>query len=178
MRFGIRPAIFEDIEPLCDLIHTSARELAREHYTSEQIEKALHGAWGVDSQLIRDGTYFVVENGGMLVGCGGWSRRKTMFGSDAHSGREPVLLDSMTEAARIRAFFVHPKFARQGIGRLLLNHCEMEAKRQGFSSAELVATLPGVRFYLACGYEVTGRNEYKLCDNVTIEFAAMRKPSL
>src|SRR5688500_8082696 len=115
-----RNATIEDVGALGELIGASARELGKRDYTLQQIEAALKGAWGVDRQLIVDKTYFVVEAEKKLVGCGGWSRRKTLFGSDAHAGREPELLDPRKDAARIRAFFVHPDFARRGIGRKLL----------------------------------------------------------
>jgi GNAT superfamily N-acetyltransferase len=176
--FKIRTATLDDVDGLRGLIERSARELAREDYTSEQIEAALKAAWGVDTQLLRDGTYFVVESDRRLVACGGWSRRKTLFGSDAHANREPELLDPVTEAARIRAFFVHPAFARRGIGRKLLELCESEAKKEGFTRAELVATLPGVKLYQACGYAVIERKEYPLDGLLSIEFVLMRKDAL
>ena len=176
--FRIRNATLEDVCALCELIERSARQLGQHDYTREQIEGALKGAWGVDTQLIRDGTYFVVESDRRLVACGGWSRRKTLFGSDAHASREPALLDPAKEAARIRAFFVHPDFARRGIGRMLLEHCESEAKKEGFTRAELVATLPGEKFYQACGYFVIERKDFPLDGALSIEFVLMRKDSL
>lgn len=175
MDLKIRNATLEDVAELRELIQKSARELGRADYTPEQIEAALRGAWGVDTQLIRDETYFVVENGRKLVACGGWSRRKTLFGSDSRTDRAPQLLNPKEDAARIRAFFVHPNYARQGIGRMLLKRCEAEATRAGFRAAELVATLPGVRLYAACGYEEVERKEYALGDGVSIEFVRMRK---
>jgi N-acetylglutamate synthase-like GNAT family acetyltransferase len=171
----IRNATIEDVDALRELIEASARELGKRDYTPEQIEAALKGAWGVDTQLIRDKTYFVVEADKKLAGCGGWSRRKTLFGSDARAGREPELLEPHKDAARIRAFFVHPDFARRGIGRKLLERCEAEAKKEGFTRAELAATLPGVRLYEACGYEKVERMEYPLGEGVTIDFVTMRK---
>jgi GNAT superfamily N-acetyltransferase len=171
----MRVANLRDAGPLRELIEESARGLGKGDYSTEQIEAALKGAWGVDTQLIRDGTYFVVEVGGRLAGCGGWSRRKTLFGGDAQPGREAELLDARKDAARIRAFFVHPDFARRGLGRMLLERCEEEAKREKFRSAELVATLPGVRLYSACGYEEVGRKEYEIGRGVMIEFVTMRK---
>jgi N-acetylglutamate synthase-like GNAT family acetyltransferase len=174
----IRTAKLDDVGALRELIERSARELGGGDYAPEQIEAALRGAWGVDTQLIHDKTYFVVESGGELAACGGWSRRKTLFGSDAHASREPELLSPGKDAARIRAFFVHPDFARRGIGRMLLERCELEAKKEGFTRAELVATLPGVRLYEACGYERLERKEYPLEDGITIEFVRMRKAKL
>ncbi|OZB21704.1 MAG: GNAT family N-acetyltransferase [Acidiphilium sp. 34-64-41] len=120
----------------------------------EQIA-ASHMIMGLDTQLVEDGTYFVVENHGGIVGCGGWSRRATLFGGD-HSGelRDSALLDPSRDGAKIRAMYTHPDFARQGIGRLILSRCEHEASSEGFSSAELMATLSGQLLYLACGYEI------------------------
>ena len=178
MNLRLRTATLGDVETLRELIAQSARELGREDYTAKQIEAALKGAWGVDTELIRDGTYFVVERDGRLAACGGWSRRKTLFGSDTHAGREPGLLDPKTDAARIRAFFVHPDFARQGIGRMLLARCEEEAKSHGFTRAVLVATLPGVRLYETCGYDEIERKEYPLEEGEMIEFVTMRKAKL
>ena len=174
----IRHATLEDVPQLQQIIAESARSLGSRDYSNTQIEAALQSAWGVDTQLIRDGTYFVVESEGRMAGCGGWSRRKTLFGGDAQAGREPALLDPKKDAARIRAFFVHPDFARRGIGRTLLERCEIEARREGFTSAELVATLPGVRLYAACGYEVVERRDYSLEGGVKIEFVTMRRSLL
>ena len=174
----IRAAKIGDIAALEELIRLSARQLGRGHYSEEQIESALEGAWGVDTQLIRDGTFFVVETEGKLAACGGWSRRKTLFGSDAMVGREAELLIPGRDAARIRAFFVHPDFARRGLGRRLLEHCEAEARREGFTAAELVATLPGVQLYAACGYREVERKEYLLRDGISIEFVSMKRSLL
>jgi GNAT superfamily N-acetyltransferase len=174
--FTIRQATLDDVSQLRRLIADSARTLARGDYSSIQIEAALRGAWGVDTQLIRDGTYFIVEVGRSLAACGGWSRRRTLFGSDTQVGREPDLLDPRKDAARIRAFFVHPDFARQGIGSRLLERCEAAAQAEGFSSAELVATLPGERLYRRFGYEVMERREYELGEgNIRIEFVRMAR---
>ena len=178
MELAIRIATLEDAGALQELIAISARELGKRDYTLQQIEAALKGAWGVDTQLIRDKTYFVVEWNGRLAACGGWSRRKTLFGSDAHADREPELLEPRKDAARIRAFFVHPEFARRGIGRRLLERCETEAKKEGFIRAELAATLPGVRLYEACGYDEIERKKYPLEDGEMIEFVMMRKARL
>jgi N-acetylglutamate synthase-like GNAT family acetyltransferase len=171
----LRVARMDDVAGLEELIRESARELGKSDYAEEQIEAALQGAWGVDTQLIRDGTYFVVEREEKLVACGGWSRRRTLFGGDTQAGRDSELLDVSKDAARIRAFFVHPDFARRGIGRMLLERCEAEALREGFKVAELVATLPGVRLYAACGYEEVERRQYELPGGVGIEFVTMRR---
>jgi GNAT superfamily N-acetyltransferase len=160
------------------LIATSARGLGADDYRAEQIEAALQGAWGVDTEIIRDGTYFVGVEDGKLVICGGWSRRATSFGGDAYEGRESRLLDAKTEAARIRAFFVHPSRARQGLGGRLLTICEAEARAEGFTAAELVATLPGERFYARYGYVGRARRTYPLPGGQSIDFVPMRRAPL
>lgn len=147
-----RKAKLADIEQLSELIETSARHLALSDYTPEQIEAALGTVWGVDEELIRDQTYFVVEsNKGVFAGCGGWSKRKKLFGASQENERSP-LLDSRVDSARIRAFFVHPEFTRRGIGREIIHLCELEAIAAGFKKMELMATLPGYRLYRSCGY--------------------------
>jgi GNAT superfamily N-acetyltransferase len=173
--FALRAAILEDVPILERLVGESARGLSRQDYTEQQIEAALGTALGVDSQLIRDGTYFVVEAGGEVVGCGGWSWRATLFGGDAQGGRRADALDPARDAARIRAFFVRPDWARRGIGRALLERCEAEASARGFRFAELMATLPGERLYGALGYRGEERIEHRLSGGVTIEFVPMRK---
>jgi putative intracellular protease/amidase/GNAT superfamily N-acetyltransferase len=171
----LRTATLADVEALSALIPASVRGLSRGDYDDEQIEAALGTAFGVDSQLIRDGTYFVAEVDGEIVGCGGWSRRRTLFGGDRQPGREPTLLDPAHEPAKIRAFFVHPEHARRGIGRALLARCEDEAQKAGFSTAEMMATLPGVRLYRALGYSPIERVAHPLRPGLSIEFMAMRK---
>jgi GNAT superfamily N-acetyltransferase len=175
MTSSLRKATLEDRAALEVLIAESARGLSRSDYTNEQIEAALGAAFGVDSELIRDGTYFVAESEGRIVGCGGWSRRRTLFGGDAQPGRVSELLDPTRDSARIRAFFVQPDWARRGIARAILERCESEAREHGFRSAELLATLPGERFYRAMGYAGRERVEHRLDDCVTIDFVPMRK---
>ncbi|HMK86048.1 MAG TPA: GNAT family N-acetyltransferase [Steroidobacteraceae bacterium] len=160
---------------LVTLIARSARGLSVGDYRPSQVEAALRGAFGVDTQLVDDGTYYVAEENGIPVGCGGWSFRATLFGSDARAGRDTALLDPRTQAARIRAFFVEPTEARRGIGSLLLERCEREARSRGFSRVELMATLPGVKLYAARGYVGTERVRYDLGDGVSIDFVPMRK---
>jgi GNAT superfamily N-acetyltransferase len=171
----LRRAVEADRAVLEDLIARSARELSAHDYTPQQIEGALRGAFGVDSQLVRDGTYFVVEADGRIVGCGGWSRRRTLFGGDAHAARDAAELDPRVDAAKIRAFFVDPEHARQGIGRTILEHCESEARACGFSRFELMATLPGARLYAAFGYEPGVPVQHALGPGLTIEFVPMHK---
>ena len=157
------------------MIAASARELSRGDYTEAQIEAALGGAFGVDTQLIDDGTYFAVVAGDEIVACGGWSFRGTLFGADGHAGRSAAQLDPARDAARIRAFFIRPDWARRGLGRALLERCENAARARGFRRAELMATLPGHRLYKACGYAGEERRTYPLRDGVTIDFIPMSK---
>ncbi len=170
-----RLATLEDVPELERLIALSARSLASSDYSAEQIEAALGSAWGVDRQLILDQTYFVALEGASLVAGGGWSRRAALFGADALTRAEPRLLDPGREAARIRAFFVHPAWARRGLGRLLLARCEAEARAAGFHSAELVATLPGERLYATCGYQRLAALDHRLPGGIPITFVSMRK---
>lgn len=107
---------------------------------------------GLDRQLVRDGTYFIVETEGRIAGCGGWSRRGTLYGGDHTSGRDPALLDPATDPARVRAMYTHPDYTRRGVGRLILELCETAARAEGFSRLELMATLSGRALYSTCGY--------------------------
>ncbi len=173
--FHLRHAILSDLAEIERLIALSARALSASDYSPEQIEGALRGAFGVDTQLIHDGTYFLVEHGAQLVGCGGWSRRRTLFGGDARADRDATELDPRTEAAKIRAFFIHPDFARRGIGTILLDRCEQDARTCGFSRFELMATLPGVRLYAARGYVAGEPILWPLGDGLTINFVPMTK---
>src|SRR5207253_3790861 len=168
-----------DVPALEKLISESVRGLSRGDYTEAQVEAALGTAFGVDTDLIRDETYFVLEaEGEGIVAAGGWSRRKTLFGGDGQSGRQSELLDPYRESARIRAFFVRPDWARRGIGRALLQKCEEEARTFGFKSAELLATLPGLRLYREFGYVGETPAEYPLRDGVAILFVPMKKDRL
>ncbi len=174
MKFTIRSATRAERDAIQELIAISARELSRPHYSDEQIAAALAHVFGVDSALIADGTYFVAEANGKLVGCGGWSKRKTLFGGDQFASRDAGLLDPKTDAAKIRAFFVHPDHARRGIARAILDRCEAEAAGCGFVTLELMSTLPGVEFYHACGYVAAERINYDAA-GVTLEFVPMKK---
>jgi GNAT superfamily N-acetyltransferase len=175
MQYQFRKATHDDRAALQALIARSARELGAGDYRPEQIEGALQGAFGVDSQLIEDGTYFVVEEAGQLVGCGGWSYRRTLFGGDAHAARDAQPLDPAVDAAKIRAFFVDPSHARRGIGRALLERCELEARTSGFRRFELMGTLPGVRLYRALGYQGDAQVSYPVAPGISIEFVPMIK---
>jgi GNAT superfamily N-acetyltransferase len=154
MNLILRQAVTGDIPVLPALIDASVRGLHGKDYTPTQIEGALQTVYGVDSQLIVDGTYFVVEfiPESVIVGCGGWSKRKTLFGGDHWAGREDALLDPQRDAAKIRAFFVHPNWVRHGIGSMILEACEEAATGAGFTRFEMGATLTGVPFYRAKGY--------------------------
>ena len=149
---ALRPATLDDVPALERLIAESARGLTRGDYSAAQIEAALGSAWGVDTELIRDQTYFVAEADGAIVACGGWSRRRTLFGGDARPDRDASELDPAVDAAKIRAFFVDPEFARRGIGRAILDRCERDAIAHGFTRFELMGTLPGVKLYATRGY--------------------------
>ena len=175
MAILLRNGSFADIPRIEALIARSARALSAEEYRPSQVEGALRGAFGVDTQLLADQTYFVAEEDGRLVGCGGWSFRSTLFGSDARSDRDSSTLDPRTQAAKIRAFFVDPDNARRGIGSLLLEHCEKEALAHGFSRVELMATLPGVKLYAARGYVGADMVHFDVGLGETIEFIPMRK---
>jgi GNAT superfamily N-acetyltransferase len=174
--YRLRKATAADAPAIGALIARSIRQLGAADYTPAQIEGALQGAFGVDTSLIRDQTYFVVIAGsGALLACGGWSRRRTLFGADTRVERDDALLDPQLDAARIRAFFVDPAHARRGLGRLMLEHCEAEAVRSGFSRFELMATLPGKRLYERCGYTAREPLTYPLPGGERITFVPMWK---
>jgi GNAT superfamily N-acetyltransferase len=175
MSITLRPATLDDVPALQSLIARSARGLSTADYRPAQVEGALRGAFGVDTQLVNDRTYFVAEENRAIVGCGGWSFRSTLFGSDARGGRDSSLLDPKSQAAKIRAFFVDPSWARRGIGTLLLERCEDEARARGFSEVELMATLPGVKLYAVRGYVGAEMVRYEVGEGESIEFIPMRK---
>jgi GNAT superfamily N-acetyltransferase len=175
MPIELRKATLADVPAIEVLIARSARGLSADDYRPAQVEGALRGAFGVDTQLLADQTYFVAEEQGRLVGCGGWSFRSTLFGGDARAGRDASILDPRTQAAKIRAFFVDPADARRGIGSLLLERCEREARAHGYSAVELMATLPGVKLYAARGYVAAAMVHFDVGQGETIEFIPMRK---
>jgi GNAT superfamily N-acetyltransferase len=141
-----------DLATLRALMDASIDELQKPYLDESQIASS-RTIMGLDSQLVDDGTYFVVESDGEIVGCGGWSRRATMYGGDQSPGRSAALLDPAKDAARIRAMYTHPRHVRRGVGRLILKLCEDAARAEGFRRAELVATLAGEPLYRACGFE-------------------------
>lgn len=175
MGYEVRKATLGDREAIARLIADSARHLSRDDYAEAQIEAAVASVFGVDSDLIEDGTYFVADRDGTLIGCGGWSRRKTLYGGDQFSDRDAGMLDPTTDPAKIRAFFVHPQHARKGVARAILAVCEREAKQHGFRELELMATLPGIKFYEASGYSSDGNFDLELAGGVKLPLVPMRK---
>jgi GNAT superfamily N-acetyltransferase len=174
-RFQLRVATGADVRALHELIALSVRGLMTKEYSPAQLEAAL-GTWlGVDTQLVEDGTYFVVEADNVMVGCGGWSKRKTPYGSDHRPGREDALLDPKMEAAKIRAFFVHPDWARRGIGSMIMEECEREATLAGFTRFEMGATLTGVPLYERYGYRPVEEIELPLSNGETLPIVKMAK---
>jgi GNAT superfamily N-acetyltransferase len=171
----LRPATLNDRGAISALIVESARHLSRDDYSDAQIDAAIQFVYGVDSDLIRDGTYFAVERDGALIGCGGWSKRRTLFGGDQYASRDTGFLDPQTDPAKIRAFFVHPDAARQGVGRAILDACEQAARAEGFKSLELMATLPGLKLYRACGFVGEARVTHTAPNGVTLPFVPMKK---
>lgn len=171
----IRAATRADVPAIEELIARSPRGLSAGFYTSSQVESLLRFVFGTDTQLIDDGTYLVVEGGGEIVAAGGWSRRRTLFGGDQMKARQDPLLDPLAEPARIRAFFVHPTVARQGLGRRLFDECRSAAAAAGFRSLTLVATLPGEPLYQALGFTVTERFQLRLPDQVEVLVARMSR---
>jgi GNAT superfamily N-acetyltransferase len=179
LNLSLRLARDADVPALHTLIEASVRGLQTNDYTPEQINGALGTVLGLDTQLVADGTYFVAEARAacahILAGCGGWSRRKTLFGSDHAPVRENEFLDSAADAAKIRAFFIHPNFARRGIGTKILEACENAARAAGFSRFEMGATLTGVPLYLARGYHIVERIEVSLPNGGALPIVRMAK---
>ncbi len=191
----IRKALAGEIPALRELIVASVRTLQAEDYTPAQMEGALETVFGVDSQLIADGTYFVAEAKSLnerseteksseaknpvaewvLAGCGGWSKRKTLYGSDHWTGREDALLDPARDAAKIRAFFIHPAWARRGIGSRILEACEIAASSAGFTSYEMGATLTGAKLFGVKGYFAVEKIEVPLKNGLSLPVIRMAK---
>jgi GNAT superfamily N-acetyltransferase len=165
----------DDVRALEVLIPLSVRSLQAPYYSAAQMEAALGPVFGVDRQIISDGTYFAVEHSGQVVGCGGWSRRRAVFGGDRARVGEDTALDPARDSARIRAFFVHPDWARRGISRAILTACERAICGAGFRDAVLVATLAGEPLYASCGYNVAERYEVPLSGGLTLPVVRMFK---
>ncbi len=157
------------------LIARSGVELSAGFYTPQQAQAVTRHVFGVDTQLVADETYFLIEQEGAIVACGGWSRRHTLFGADRTKAGPDPLLDPAVDAARIRAFFVAPGMARRGLGRQLLQHCSEQAAAAGFHSLQLAATLPGVPLYLASGFSELERIELTLPGDIQLPLVRMHK---
>jgi GNAT superfamily N-acetyltransferase len=175
MSIEYRLATLDDVPALEALIPLSTRALQSACYSPAQLDGAIGTVFGVDTQLIKDGTYFVATAGGAIVGCGGWSRRKTLYGSDRAKTTEDNLRDPRTEPAMIRAFFVHPDFARRGIGREIMRRSETAALAAGFRAIEIIATLAGEPLYAACGYVVVERFEVPLANGLRLPVVRMKR---
>jgi GNAT superfamily N-acetyltransferase len=179
MNIHIRKATPADVPRLREVIEASVRGLQAADYSPAQIDGALQSIYGVDSQLIADGTYFVAEvtesQKPEIIACGGWSKRKTLYGGDQYAAREDSLLDPKLDAAKIRAFFVHPKWARRGIGSLILDACETAALEAGFTRLEMGATLSGVAFYKAKGYTAVENQQAALDNGEVLAIVRMGK---
>jgi GNAT superfamily N-acetyltransferase len=171
----LRLAREADVPAIEELIVLSVRALQAPYYSPAQMETALGTVFGTDKQLIRDGTYFVAESGGALIGCGGWSRRRSLYGGDSGRENEDGLLDPRRDAARIRAFFVHPEWARRGIGRSIMIACEHAIIEAGFRTVEIVATLAGEPLYGSFGCAVEERYEIALAGGLGLPVVRMTK---
>ncbi len=175
MTFALRTAVMADIPILKALIAASVMELQAGDYSEAQRTAALGTVFGVDTQLIIDKTYFVIEAEGEIVACGGWSFRRTLYGADALAGREDNRLDPAVDAARIRAFFVKPGYTRRGLGSQILKACEAAAEAAGFRHFELGATLTGIPLYRAYGYEPIEDTEAQMAGGLTLPIVHMAK---
>jgi GNAT superfamily N-acetyltransferase len=175
MTFTHRLAQIDDLPTLRALMTRSIEKLQDGFLTPEQV-KASHQVMGLDTQLVKDQTYFMIESDGRLVGCGGWSWRATLFGGDdSIVAREPLPLDPATDAAKIRAMYVDPDFARRGIGSLIMTLCEDAARDAGFGKAEMMATMAGVPLYRAHGYTDIEPVEVRTREGVIVPLIRMGK---
>lgn len=171
----LRLAREADVPAIEALIPLSVRALQSPYYTPAQMDAALGPIFGVDRQLIRDGTYFVAEHEGSIIGCGGWSKRRSLYGGDASRTAEDNELDPARDAARVRAFFVHPEWARRGIGRSIMAECERAIREAGFRKVEIVATLAGEPLYAAFHYVVAERYQISMPGGLHLPVVRMRK---
>jgi N-acetylglutamate synthase-like GNAT family acetyltransferase len=176
MNWTPRVARAADIPALEELIPLSVRALQAAYYSPAQMEAAIGPIFGVDHQLIADGTYFIVEHEGRVIGCGGWSKHKSLCGSGPAGEGEDTELDPKNDPARIRAFFVHPSWARRGIGWSILAACETAIVAAGFPRAELLATLAGEPLYAAFGYAVIKRYDLTMANELPLPVVLMAKP--
>ncbi|QYF93294.1 GNAT family N-acetyltransferase [Massilia sp. PAMC28688] len=173
--FILRAARLAEKDAMNALIRRSGTGLAAGFYTEEQARAITREIFGVDSALVADGTYFVIEDEGVMVACGGWSRRATDFGGDHAKSGNDRLLDPASEPARIRAFFVDPAMARKGLGSMLLEHCTQMARQAGFTSLELVSTMPGEPLYIRHGFSALERISLPLSGGVVVALTRMGK---
>jgi GNAT superfamily N-acetyltransferase len=174
MGFDSRLALMEDVPELTTVMDAAISELQRVFLDDAQIASS-RAIMGIDTQLIEDGTYYVIESEGTIAGCGGWSRRATLYGSDETPGRSARLLDPASEPARVRAMYTHPAFARRGVGRMILSLCESAAAAEGFNRLELMSSLSGEPLYTSYGFRVIER----LTDDTggaAVPLARMEKP--
>ena len=172
----LRLAERSDVPALSRLIDESVRALSQGYYSPEQVESSLRYVFGADTQLIADRTYYVVTSDDRVAAAGGWSFRQTLYGGDQMKGQEDPRLDPAKDSARIRAFFVHPDFARRGLGRALFDRCAADALAAGFQSLELMSTLPGEPLYRALGFQEVARVAPTLPDGVPLPVVQMRRP--
>lgn len=173
--FTHRIAKLDDLDALHAVMQRSIETLQDDFLTPDQV-RASHKVMGLDTQLVRDGTYFLVERDGRIAGCGGWSWRSTLYGGDASVvSREPQPLNPAAEPARIRAMYTDPDFARQGVGRLVLNLCEAAAVKAGFRRGTMMATMAGVPLYAACGYAPVEPVQDAVVDGVKVPLVRMEK---
>jgi N-acetylglutamate synthase-like GNAT family acetyltransferase len=172
---SLRPAHMADIPALKALINESVMVLQADDYSEAQRQAALGTVFGVDTQLIIDQTYFVIERDGQIVACGGWSYRRTLYGADALAGREDNTLDPKVDPARIRAFFVKPGWTRRGLGSQILTACEVAAEAAGFRRFELGATLTGIPLYQAYGYESIETTQAQMAGGLSLPIVRMGK---
>jgi GNAT superfamily N-acetyltransferase len=171
----LRLARESDVPALEKLIPLSVRALQAPYYSQAQMDAALGPVFCVDRQLPRDGTYFVAERDGVIVGCGGWSRRRSLYGGDGGRTGEDAPLDPQHDAARVRAFFVHPDWARRGIGRSIMTACERAIINAGFRTVDIVATLAGGPLYATFGYTVVERYEIPMAGGLALPAVRMTK---
>lgn len=171
----LRHATARDVPRLEALLRESVRALSVGYYTAEQVESALRFVFGVDTQLIADRTYYLIESDDAIVACGGWSKRETLYGGDQHKSAGDPLLDPRTSPARIRAFFVHSAWARRGLARRLFVACRNAAEAAGFSRFELGATLPGVPLYTRLGFHPDERIDFTMPDGVVLPIVRMSR---
>jgi GNAT superfamily N-acetyltransferase len=174
--YALRLARRDDIAPLRELIDASVRGLSAGSYSADEIDASLVHVFGVDSRIIDDGTYYVIERGGELAAAGGWSARRTLYGGDQMKSEADPRLDPAVDAARIRAFFVHPSHARRGLARRLFLACRDQARAAGFRKLELAATLPGIPLYSALGFAARETIETPMPGGLVLRCVRMDRP--